>query len=143
MVAPTFLNTALLIDNDMKQKHKLLAILIVALIVFVFIVKKTHLVGRFVSYYVYDNKEHYVPCSKLPTVAEVERIVEKHQDVVDKIKQVRPGHIFFESPSRYGEKCPGKAAIIIAYPSHEDRVKIEKIINGKTFFGIPYALRNR
>ncbi|MCK4825945.1 hypothetical protein KA005_59905, partial [bacterium] len=136
-----FLNTALLIGNDMKRKHKLLAILIAALIVFVFIAKKTHLVGRFVSSYVYDSKIHYVPCSKLPTVAEVERIVEEHRDVVDKIKQVYPGYIFFEF-GPCGEKCPGKADIAISYSSHEDRVKIEKIINGKTFFGIPYSLHN-
>ena len=36
----------------------------------------------------------------------------------------------------------GKGDIEISYPSHKDRVIIEKIIGADTFFGIPYRLRN-
>ena len=36
----------------------------------------------------------------------------------------------------------GKGDIKISYSAHLDRVIIENIIGGDTFFGIPYRLRN-
>lgn len=32
---------------------------------------------------------HFLPCSKLPTVAEVESVLREHRDVIEKLKQIR------------------------------------------------------
>jgi hypothetical protein len=42
----------------------------------------------------------------------------------------------------YGVTCPGKADILIQYPSHQSRLEIEAILGGKTFFGIPCRFQN-
>ena len=84
-----------------------------------------------------------IPCSKLPTVAEAERVVKEHRDVVDRIKQVRLGYIEFGVDSyQFHEKCPGKAVIAIMYPSEKDRIKIEQIICDDAFFGVPCVWHN-
>jgi hypothetical protein len=88
---------------------------------------------------IYDSKKHYLPCDELPTAEETARVVSDHQEVVQQIEQVHPGLVKVQVDTR---KCPGRADIAITYPSHRDRVEIEKIINGNTFFGIPYRLIN-
>lgn len=32
---------------------------------------------------------HFLPCSKLPTEAEIQRVLREHRDVIDKIKKIR------------------------------------------------------
>lgn len=88
---------------------------------------------------VYDNKNHYLPCEKLPDEAEVRRIVQEHQDVIQTIEQVDPGFVGVE----IGTPCAGKADLVIWYGTHEDRLGIERIIGDDTFFGVPYRLNNR
>jgi hypothetical protein len=88
---------------------------------------------------VLDNRDHYLPCEKLPTSAEVYRVVEEHQDTVEAIKEVHPGFVFVEIDDW---SCSGRADVVISYASHQDRLAIEKIIGGDTFFGVPYRLRN-
>ena len=88
---------------------------------------------------VYDNKNHYLPCEKLPTEAEVRKIVQEHQDVIQAIEQVNPGFVGVEIDT----SCAGKADLLIWYASHENRLEIEKIIGGDTFLGVPYRLNNR
>lgn len=88
---------------------------------------------------VYDNRNHYLPCEKLPTESEVRRAVEEHADVIQQIEQVNPGHVEVAIAT---PNCPGKADLEIRYPSHQNRLEIERILNGDTFFGIPYRLRN-
>lgn len=82
----------------------------------------------------------HLPCRQLPTYAEAQRVVEAHQEVIDRIEKAGGG-VRLESHT-----CPGeteaRADILIWYPSHRDRVAIEGIINGETFFGIPYRLLN-
>lgn len=89
--------------------------------------------------YVLDNQNHYLPCKDLPTKIEVERIVAQHQDIIQQIEQVAPGFVGVEIDS---SACEGKADLLIWYGSHQQRIAIEKIIGGNTFFGIPYRLRN-
>jgi hypothetical protein len=88
---------------------------------------------------VLDNYDHFLPCEKLPTSAEVNRILDEQEDVLEAMKDVNPGHIFVEVDEW---TCPGRADIIISYATHQDRLAIEKIIGGGTFFGVPYRLRN-
>lgn len=89
---------------------------------------------------IYDNKNHYLPCDKLPTEAEVNQVVQEHQNIVEAIKKVNPGLVGVEIDST---TCPGRADLLIWYASHENRLEIEKIIGGNTFFGVPYRLRNQ
>ncbi len=90
--------------------------------------------------FVYDNKNHYLPCEKLPTEAEVRKIIQEHQDVIQAIEQVNPGLVGIEIDST---TCPGRADLLIWYASHKNRLEIERIIGSDTFFGIPYRLNNR
>ena len=101
---------------------------------------QTNIVRRAYDNFVLDNRNHYLPCEKLPTEAEVIRIVQEHQDVVQSIEQVNPGFVGVDVDTTI---CPGKADLVIWYASHQDRVAIESIMGGNTFFGVPYRLQNR
>jgi hypothetical protein len=90
--------------------------------------------------YVLDNRNHYLACEELPMRVEVERIVKHHQDVIQRIEQVAPGFVGVEIDS---SACEGKADLLIWYGSHQQRMEIEKIIDGDSFFEVPYRLQNR
>lgn len=99
-----------------------------------------HILQRSYDNFVMDNRNHYLSCNDLPTTSEVERIVEKHQDVIQQIQQVAPGFVGVEIDA---SQCDGKADLIFWYGTHQQRVDIEDIIGDETFFGIPYRLQNR
>ena len=98
------------------------------------------IVHRAYDNYVMDNRNHYLSCKELPTKSEVEKIVEQHQEIIQQIQQVAPGFVGVEIDSSV---CDGKADLIFWYGSHQQRIVIEKIIAGDTFFGVPYRLQNR
>jgi len=100
---------------------------------------RTKVLRHTIDNLVYDNKNHYLPCEKLPTEAEARRIVQEHQDVIRAIEQVNPGFVGVE----IDRPCGGKADLVIWYGTHEDRLEIERIIGAGTFFGVPYRLNNR
>jgi hypothetical protein len=87
-----------------------------------------------------DNRGHYLSCEQLPSEAEVRRMVEAHQADIQKIEQVNPGFVGVEIDA---STCPGKADILFWYGTHQDRILIEDIIAGDTFYGVPYRLQNR
>jgi hypothetical protein len=95
---------------------------------------------RAYDHYVLDNRNHYLSCKDLPTTIEVEKIVEQHQEVIQQIQQVAPGFVGVEIDS---SACDGKADLVVWYGTHQQRIAIENIIAGDTFFGIPYRLQNR
>jgi hypothetical protein len=95
--------------------------------------------GRLYNEIVLDNYDHFLPCEELPRAAEVDRIVEEHEDVTRAIQDVNPGHIFVEVDY---SSCPGRADIVISYATHQDRLAIEEIIGGHSFFGVPCRFRN-
>jgi len=99
----------------------------------------TNALGRLYNDLVLDNRDHYLPCDRLPTSAEVSLVLGEHQDTVEAIKELNPGFVFVEIDDW---SCPGRADIVISYASHQDRLAIEEIIGGDTFFGVPYRLRN-
>lgn len=107
----------------------------VAVIVGIGVECTTHLFTNALSSIVYDNRKHGVGCEGLPSLSEVERIVQEHQEVIEEIRNINPGFIRVEiaSPAR----CPEKGEIYIEYASHKDRVRIEELI-GETFFGVPW-----
>lgn len=90
---------------------------------------------------VLDSKEHLLDCDQLPLAGKVRQVVLEHQDILQKIEQINPGSIFVNVG--YYEECVDKSDIVISYPSHQNRLEIEKIINGETFFEIPYRLQNQ
>ena len=118
----------------------ILGIIVFLMIIVVTIESQTKFVRRLYDDIVMDNKNHYLSCDKLPSVNEVTSIVDKHLDTIDQIEQIDPGQTGVEVDSF---SCPGKADIVIWYASHDDRIKIEQLIDNKTFFGIPLRLQNR
>jgi hypothetical protein len=115
-----------------------LVLVAVCCVAAVFLVRG-HVLGRLYNDIFLDNRDHFLPCEKLPTSAEVSRVLLEHQDTVEAIKEVNPGFVFVEIDDW---SCSGRADIEISYASHQDRLAIEKIIGGETFFGVPYRLRN-
>jgi len=89
---------------------------------------------------VYDNRNHYLPCEKLPAESEVRKVVEAHADVIRQIEQVNPGNVEVEVDT---VTCTGKADLLIWYASHQNRLAIEDIIAEEAFYGVPYRLQNR
>lgn len=101
--------------------------------------QRTNFIRKLYDEVVLDNKNHYLTCEQLPETSEVKQVVENHQEIILKIKEVNPGFVEVRIDTY---TCPDKADILIEYPSHADKIAIEKIIGGGSFFGIPYRLRN-
>jgi hypothetical protein len=99
----------------------------------------THLFHRLADNLLYNNYHHYLPCSNLPDLVEVENVVAEHSEMVEKIKNVNPDNVEFIIDSW---TCPGKASITISYASRDQRSKIDEILPDKTFFGIPVSFIN-
>lgn len=101
---------------------------------------RVSLLQRVLDHYVYDNRNHYLPCRKLPSESEVRAVVKAQQKLIQQIEQVNPdGSNVYVAQNA---KCLEKADILIDYPSHTNRLEIEQLIDGDTFHGVPYRLRN-
>lgn len=87
-----------------------------------------------------EIQNHYLPCSKLPPEAFVKEFLSSHKDPFDAILDVDPGHFGVEVDAT---TCPGKADLIIWYPSHQDRIAIQEILKDASFYGVPLRLQNR
>lgn len=88
----------------------------------------------------YDNYNHYLPCVDLPHKDEIEQTLAEHADVIDQIRSVSPdADISIDDTICHASS---HADLIISYASHSQRVIIEDIVGGKTFFGIPVRWRN-
>ena len=100
---------------------------------------QTKIIRRWIDDVIYDNQNHYLACEQLPSISEVEKVLEEHHDMVDQIEAVNPGFVGVEV-----HPCGnGNADITFWYDSHQDRIMIEQIIGNDTFFGVPYNLHNR
>lgn len=122
------------------SKSRKIAVIVILCLGILFVEAHTKIIRRTLDELIYDNKNHYLPCDKLPTEAEVTQIVQEHQNIVEAIKKVNPGLAGVEIDST---TCPDKADLYIWYASHANRLEIEKIIGDDTFFGVPYRLRNQ
>ena len=89
---------------------------------------------------VLDNRGHYLSCEQLPSEVEVRRVMESHENELQRIEQINPGFVGVELDT---STCPGQADILFWYGTHQDRLLIEDIIAGDTFYGLPYRLENR
>lgn len=91
-----------------------------------------------------DNKYHGVSCENLPSYDEAQRVVAQKKELVSRIKNVHPSedlNSFYISVEVH-EVCTGRGEIVIGYPSHNDRTKIEEILKDDSFNEIPYNLIN-
>ena len=127
--------------NKRQNRISLLIIGIVLTCIAAIIIEiQFKIIRRAYDHFIMDNRNHYLSCSDLPTKLEVERIVEQRQDVIQQVEQVAPGFVGVQIDSL---ACEGKADLLIWYGTHEQRIAIEEIIGGDTFFGVPYRLQNR
>ena len=138
-------HSIILLRMSMKNKlRKNISLLVIGLLltcVLATIVElKFKVIQRAYDHFVLDNRNHYLSCQDLPSKIEVERIIEQHRNVVQQIQEVAPGFVGVEIDSL---TCEGQADLLIWYGSHQQRIAIEEIIAGDTFFGIPYRLQNR
>ena len=132
------LNRKVVTKKSFKIKA-IVSIVVLACLGLVLVEAQTKVLRHTIDNFVYDNKNHYLPCETLPTEVEVQTIVQEHQDVIEAIERVNPGFVGVEIDT----SCAGKADLLIWYGTHENRLEIERIIGGDTFFGIPYRLNNR
>ena len=126
----------------MKNSEKLnWAVLILVLCMGILIFEsQTKILRKMYDETILDNRDHYLSCEELPIEAEVRQVMEAHQDVIARIEQINPGFVGVEMDTSI---CPGKADIVFWYGTHDDRLLIEAIIAGDTFYGIPYRLVNQ
>lgn len=117
-----------------------LAIVVILCLGMVILEVQAKILRRVIDDVVYDSRNHYLPCEKLPTESEVWKVVEVRADLIRQIEQVNPGNVGVEIGISV---CPGKADLLIWYASHQNRLAIEEIIGGEIFYGIPYRLQNR
>ncbi len=125
---------------SIRSKTIFLTIMIILCLGAFILEAQIKIIHRAIDDIVYDNKNHYLPCSRLPTELEVRKVVEERQEIIQQIEQVNPDLVGVEIDT---SMCPGKADLLIWYASHPNRLAIEKIIGGKTFYGVPYRLQNR
>lgn len=99
-----------------------------------------HVPQRLADDLLYDNYNHYLPCERLPPATEIERGLAENAAVIDKIRAVSPDvDIQIDEMICHGTD---HTDLIISYPGHSQRVEIERILGGKTFFGLPVRWRN-
>jgi len=125
----------------MKGKQKIIVVvsLLTAVALLLFLEHQARIIRQTLDDVLYDNRFHYISCEKLPSIAEVEKVIAEHQKVIRQIEAVNSGFVGIEVNT-----CgTGNADITFWYGSHKDRMSIENIIGSDTFFGVPYNLHNR
>jgi hypothetical protein len=130
--------------DGMYDKRRMISLLILGLcivcVIGIILETQFQVIRRAYDRFILDNRNHYLSCQDLPEKSKVEKVVEQHQDVLQKIRQVAPGSVGVEIDS---STCKGKADLLIWYGTHAQRIAIEKILSEDKFFGIPYRLQNR
>lgn len=79
------------------------------------------------------------PCSQMPTIAEVEKILNDRKSKVDQIKKVNLG--FVDVSVQASKNCVGKGIILVSHPSEKDCNLLKQLL-GNSFYGVPYKLIN-
>ena len=131
----------MLMKNNLQKNASLLMIgFLLLCAVGILLETRFKLAQRGYDNFILDNRNHYLPCEDLPAKAAAERVMEQHADIVQQIQQIAPGFTGVEIDA---VTCEGKADLLIWYGTHPQRIAIEEIIGGETFFGIPYRLQNR
>lgn len=93
-----------------RIRHKAILAFLVLMLAVIVTEPYTKLCHRVADVPIYNNYRHYLPCSDLPELGEVEGIVARHPEVIGQIESLSPGNIEVVIDST---TCPGKASIII------------------------------
>ena len=127
----------------MKKSYRIVFLIVILILLCiagaVLAESQVHVFQRLWDDIILDNRTIYLSCDKLPTVEMVEQAMAEHDDTIQAIEAVNPGMVQVMVDTMV---CPGRAALWIQYPSHQDRVAIERLIGGDLFYGIPYRLQN-
>jgi len=123
-----------------KRKSIILFCVILVIIALLLIENETHFLRHAVDDVLYDNHRHYLTCDELPALSIVREKVTEKETTINQIRSIDKNSVSFEVDST---SCPSKGSIVISYPSHAIRLKIEEILGGKTFFGVPLNLINQ
>ena len=121
---------------------KRLYLIVIGLLILagLFICFRTHFLRRMVDDMLYDNYNHYLACEDLPQKDEIEQTLAEHTDIIDQIRLISPDvDISIDDMLCHDSD---HSDLVISYASHSQRVAVEDIIGGKTFFGIPVRWRN-
>ena len=85
--------------------------------------------------FVLDNSDPVACEDRLPR-DEVARALERNSAVVRRVEALAPGtariELMGDSPD-----CPGRAALLITYPSHANRKEIERLLQGTELERVP------
>ena len=88
-------------------------------------------------------------CEGFPSVEEVKQVLAEHNELVQKIEDVSPGHVFVHLTP-----CPEGAFITIEYGGISEKMEIERVLDAAgareegrgsvlwEFFGVPYGWQN-
>lgn len=145
-----------------KQKSLVVIFSLLALIAIFMLAFNSTATRRIIDDKLFDNYNHYLSCERLPSIKEVEEVVNTHKEEINKMVReassnfhntpVTPkwsGHSVIDPNLSYvsfnwGEvqTCQGKADILITYPNHNTRKIIEMYLKNNTFYGIPIRMLN-
>lgn len=92
----------------------------------------------FVSQRFFGTGSQTFDCAALPAVDRTAELMAEHSQLRDRIQAAGEGPVTVEVDT---ETCPGKAGLVIWYQERADRTRIERLIQGDTFFGVPYIFR--
>ena len=88
-------------------------------------------------------------CEGFPSVEEVTQVLAEHDELVQQLEDVSPGHVFVHLTH-----CPGGAFITIEYGGISEKMEIEEVLEAAgakeegtgnvlwEFFGVPYGWSN-
>ncbi len=125
--------------GKMKTLKTVIFVSILVVVILVIFEPSTYLFHRLADNHLYNNYHHYLSCSDLPDLDQVEKVVAEHSEIVEKMKNINLDDVEFIIDSW---TCSDKASITIYYASKDQRFQIEEFLLDKTFFGIPISLIN-
>jgi len=88
-------------------------------------------------------------CEGFPSVEEVEKVLAEHDELIQQIEDVSPGHVFVHLTF-----CPGGAFLTIEYGGISEKLEIERVLDSAgareegrgnviwEVFGVPFGWMN-
>ena len=95
--------------------------------------------GKFVAQPQAGDVPSGVPCDELPSMAEVEQVLERQADLVGRLEALDDGVMLF--PSSCGEAPDGGTEIMILVPSKAVSDAVQDILRTEPFT-VPWTIRN-
>lgn len=91
----------------------------------------------------YGSAPHRVPCEDRPTEEAAQRILDRHTEILEKIKAVDGVERYLITRRCRGRSAVRRAELIIEHPASKQRDAVRAVIGDERFFfGVPYGLVN-